>query len=195
MIVLVNEIDCRGLACPQPVILTKKALEGIAAGEVVTVVDNEAARDNLIRMAKNFAYEVDVETEGKDYKVRIMKNESLPTQLESVEDVVVLVTKDVLGSGDSILGNILIKSFFYSLNENDTVSQTLIFLNSGVKLTCSGSEVLEHLMALEKRGCEILSCGTCLDYYNLKEKLCVGTITNMYHIVQLLTKTQKVISL
>jgi selenium metabolism protein YedF len=195
VIVLVSEIDCRGLACPQPVILTKKALEGIAAGEVVTVVDNEAARDNLIRMARNFAYDVDVETEGNDYKVRIMKNESLPTQLESVEDVVILVTKDVLGSGDSILGNILIKSFFYSLNENDTVSQTLIFLNSGVKLTCSGSEVLEHLLALEKRGCEILSCGTCLDYYNLKEKLCVGTITNMYQIVQLLTKTQKVISL
>jgi len=101
----------------------------------------------------------------------------------------------VLGRGDDTLGNVLIKSFFYTLNENDVVGKTLIFLNSGVKLTCSGSEVLEHLMSLEKRGTEILSCGTCLDFYGLKEKLCVGKITNMYHILELLIKAPKVIHL
>jgi selenium metabolism protein YedF len=193
---LVNEIDCRGLPCPQPVVLTKRVLDQIAEGETVTIVDNEIARDNLIRLARNYAYDVDVEQTGNDYRVRITKSESiLPTQLEPVEDIVIMVTGSVLGRGDDTLGNVLIKSFFYTLNENDVVGKTLIFLNSGVKLTCSGSEVLEHLMSLEKRGTEILSCGTCLDFYGLKEKLCVGKITNMYHILELLIKAPKVIHL
>jgi len=192
---LVHEIDCRGLPCPQPVVLTKRLLDQMLEGEIVTIVDNQAARDNLIRLAKNFAYDVDVEQAGNDFRVRISKTESMPTQLEAVEDIVIMVTSNVLGHGDDTLGNVLIKSFFYSLNENDVIGKTLIFLNSGVKLTCSGSEVLENLMALDKRGTEVLSCGTCLDFYGLKEKLCVGKITNMYHILELLIKAQKVITL
>jgi len=100
-----------------------------------------------------------------------------------------------MGRGSSELGESLIKSFFYALVESENIPQTLIFINSGVMLTCENSPVLEHLMTVEKRGVEILSCGTCLDYYKVKEKLCVGRITNMYTILDKMNQADKVISL
>jgi selenium metabolism protein YedF len=83
----------------------------------------------------------------------------------------------------------------FSLVENEVMPRTIVFVNSGVKLACEGSKVLEHLMIMEKKGVEILSCGTCLDYYKLKEKLCVGQVTNMYTILEKMTNSNKVISI
>ncbi|NPV26772.1 MAG: sulfurtransferase-like selenium metabolism protein YedF [Firmicutes bacterium] len=191
---MINQVDARGLACPQPVIMTKKALEEIAEGLVVTIVDNEVARDNVIKLAQNLAYGVDVEQRDQDYYIRISKGQTYTTQLLQTEDIVLVITGNTLGKGDDELGAVLMKSLIYTLTESDVLYKTIIFLNSGVKLTCAGSPVLEHLMALEKAGTEILSCGTCLDFFNLKDKLCVGSVTNMYTITEHLTKAQKVIN-
>lgn len=193
---MINQIDARGLSCPQPVIMTKKALDQIATGEIITIVDNESAKENIITLAENSNYGVGVEKRDKDYYIRITKkeidsfNEELPSG-----NIVILVSSSTMGKGDDELGKILMKSFLYALAENEEKPKYLIFVNSGVLLTSEGSESLEHLMALEKQGVEILSCGTCLDYYQLKEKLCVGQVSNMYTIVENMHKADKVINL
>lgn len=83
--------------------------------------------------------------------------------------LVITVTSDKFGTGDDKLGSVLMKSYFYALSEADRIPADLIFVNSGVKLTTEGSDVIDSIKKLEERGVNVLSCGTCLDFYNLKE--------------------------
>jgi selenium metabolism protein YedF len=106
-----------------------------------------------------------------------------------------VVSTDKLGEGNDDLGTILMKGYLYTLSENDIIPKELIFLNGGVKLTVKESEVLESLKTLEKRGVKILSCGTCLDFYGIKEELAIGEISNMYTIVESMNTSSKVIKL
>lgn len=193
---MINQIDARGLTCPQPVIMAKKALEQIATGEIIAIVDNETAKENIITLAENSNLGVGVEKRDKDYYIRITKK-AIDSYNEEISsgNIVILVSSSTMGKGDEELGKILMKSFLYALVENEEKPRYLIFINSGVFLTSEGSESLEHLMALEKQGVEILSCGTCLDFYQLKEKLCVGQVSNMYTIVENMQKADKVINL
>lgn len=189
-------VDARGLPCPQPVIHTKKVLETLKdSGEVITIVDNEVARDNVIKLARSLECAVEVEQRGTDYYIHIRK-EGLPaTQICMVPGQVIMITADSLGRGAQELGEVLMRNFLYTLAEGEVVPRRLLFINSGVKLCCEGSPALASLLTLEGRGVEILACGTCLDYYQLKEKLCVGSVTNMYTIVEHLMAAEKVITL
>lgn len=189
-------VDARGLPCPQPVIHTKKALEALREpGEVITIVDNEVARDNVVKLARSLECAVEVEQRGTDYYIHIRK-EGLPaTQICMVPGQVIMITADSLGRGAPELGEVLMRNFLYTLAEGEVVPQRLLFINSGVKLCCEGSPALASLLTMEGRGVEILVCGTCLDYYQLKEKLCVGAVTNMYTIVEHLMAAEKVITL
>jgi len=187
-----DHIDARGLSCPQPVILTKKALE--AGDSVITVVDNEAALENVSRLAQGLGYNVEVEQQGKDYHIHIEKTATRREQIEFNHGVI-LITGQYLGRGDDALGKILMKSFLYTLAQMKDTVTTLIFINSGVALTSQGSEVLDHLLELEQSGIEILSCGTCLDFYNLKNKLMVGQVSNMYSILERISAADKVITI
>jgi len=119
----------------------------------------------------------------------VMKCEST---LES-QTYVVVVTTDTFGQGDSTLGKLLMKNYIYALKELDNKPSSIIFLNRGVFLTTEGSEVINDLKELEKIGVEIISCGTCLDYYNLKEKLQVGSVGNMYTIAEKMSKSRAVV--
>lgn len=192
-----NQLDVRGMECPQPVILTKKELKKTDVTAVVTIVDNEVARDNVIRFAKNANYEVEVEQKDENYYIRICKRMTpeMETTLQTSSELVYVILGDKLGRGEDELGNVLMRSFFYSLAESEIKPGTLVFMNSGVNLVSEGSAVLSELMALEKNGTEILACGTCLDYYKLKEKLCVGSVSNMYAILERLNTATKVITL
>lgn len=189
-------VDARGLACPIPVINTKRALEVISEGIVTTIVDNEEARDNVVTLANGMGCEVEIQQKGNEFHIGISKKSgTIPVPQSEAENIVIFVSSSELGRGSAELGEILINSFMYTLVESDTPPQTMVFVNSGVKLTAENSPVLEHLITLNQRGVEILSCGTCLDYFNLKEKLCVGNISNMYTIYEKLGRAQKVISL
>lgn len=189
-------VDARGLTCPQPVLKTKKLLDYLEPEtELVTIVDNEAARDNVLKLAHNLACETRVKEQGGEYFIHIRKQSLAATQLDIHQGQVLMVTTASLGQGPEELGNILMRSFFYSLSENDVLPRFLLFLNSGVQLCCQGSAVLERMLALEQRGVEIMVCGSCLDYYNLKDKLCVGNITNMYTIIEHLLAAEKAITL
>lgn len=199
-----KKLDCRGLACPKPVIMTKKELEAMKSGELEVVVDNVAARENVSKFANNLGLEYGVKESENLYYITIKKSEDASSNTCTIMDientslkknVVILVTNDKMGLGDDKLGAALMKSYIYALTENDIKPQAMLFLNAGVKLTVQDSEVLESLQTLEKQGVEILSCGTCLDFYELKEKLAIGSVTNMYTIAEKMNSASNTIKL
>lgn len=191
-----RKIDARGVKCPQPVIMTKKALEEIEEGQIISIVDNITAKENVSRLASsmNLEYAID-EKDGCYYisinKIKDNKNENMNNE---ADNIVIVIASNKLGSGDNELGEVLMKSYTYALTEVSPVPKTIIFLNSGVKLTTEGSAVLDNIEKLQQAGVEIISCGTCLDFYGLKEKLMVGIVGNMYSIVEKMHNATKVIN-
>ena len=189
-------VDARGQSCPMPVINTKKVLDLLREGSVTTIVDNDAAKENVIALANSFGCGIEVQEKGKEYYIHITKKEtSMHAESHPSGNTVILISGQELGRGSEELGTVLMKSFMFTLFESEEIPSALIFINGGVFLACENSAVLEHLMNLEKRGVEILSCGTCLDYYKIKEKLCVGKVSNMYTILEKMNKADKVITL
>ena len=181
----IMEINCKGLLCPQPVINTKKYFDTVEDGRAVVIVDNDIAKQNIVKFAKGSGYEYTIVDKKDEYRIEIVKRDTInKEELHEKKILTILVGTNSLGRGSDELGMILIKSYFYALSESNDIPKTLIFLNSGVKLTSEGSEVIEYLKTIEEKGCEIISCGTCLDFYNLKDKLLIGEISNMYTIIE-----------
>jgi len=200
-------VDARGKACPTPVIMTKKAVESAPGKTVTVIVDNEVAKENVSKFAASISYDVAVESREGLYYLTLTPpgGTTQPVTMENQPDVmkcestlesqtyVVVVTTDAFGQGDSTLGKLLMKNYIYALKELDNKPSSIIFLNRGVFLTTEGSEVINDLKELEKIGVEVISCGTCLDYYNLKEKLQVGSVGNMYTIAEKMSKNRAVV--
>ena len=192
------KIDARGDACPLPVVKAKKAIAELkGAGEVEILVDNEIAVQNLTKMAQQKGYQSSSEKLGpQEYRVRFtIKDVPAASASEpAVEpevctpdartDTVVVISSDKMGEGAEELGKTLLKAFVFSLTQQDTLPKTILFYNGGAHLTCEDSPMLEDLKALEAEGVEILTCGTCLNFYGLTEKLAVGGVTNMYVIAE-----------
>ena len=180
-------VDARGLACPQPVVLTKKALA--EADQVTTIVDNPTSKENVSRLAKKEGCEIQVEEKEEGVFLHLTKTvskEEAPPSVPTAGPTVVVVGEDSMGRGSGELGGILVRSLMHTLNEVEPRPDKLIFFNSGVKLTVEGSDVLEDLRTLEQGGAEILVCGTCLDYFKIKDKVAVGEVSNMYTIAETL---------
>lgn len=235
-------IDALGDVCPIPVVKAKNALKELnGTGEVVILVDNEIAVQNLWKMAVQKGYECSSSRKSEwEYEVHIVvKNPAggntmpvesaggntadrsrVPEECVSgnsvngesgisaggeifancapcggavAEDVtsrkrrVVAIGSNQMGSGSEKLGKTLMKGFLYALARQEELPVCILFYNSGAYLTCEGSDSLEDLRMLYEEGTEILTCGTCLDYYELKEKLSVGGVTNMYAIAEIMT--------
>lgn len=178
-----KKIDARGLDCPRPVILIKKTMEEV--DEASILVDNEVARDNVKRFGQNAGCKVTI-VENDNVTELFLKKESDKEVVRLDGEVVVLIKSSLFGEGDPKLGNVLMKSFMVSLLESDKKVKALIFMNSGVELTTRNLEIVEVLKVFEEKGSVIYSCGTCLDFYGLKEELKIGLITNMYSSVELL---------
>ena len=184
-----KEIDARGLACPKPVILTKKELDSRKEGIIITIVDNEIAKENISKLANSMGYKFEVnQSEDKEYYISIYKGQGNIDEVNykktDLKDMTIAISSELMGSGDDKLGRILMKSFIYTVSETAPYPSTIVFYNGGVKLTCEDSPVLDDLISLEEEGVELISCGTCLDYLGLKEKLKVGSISNMYTIYE-----------
>ena len=195
-------VDNRGLNCPQPVINTKKALDQLLEGTVISITDNAVARENVLKFARSQGCVAESTEEGGIYKITITKgskgnspeqqNNPMPEQDTTSGPTLYLIGSDEMGGGASQLGQALMKTFIYSLAESPQTGAELVFLNSGVRLACLESPVLESLKRLEEKCWRIQSCGTCLDFYGLKEQLAIGEITNMYTIVELMEKCRVV---
>ena len=195
------EVNGMGHACPIPVIMTKKAIRENKNNENILVkVDNEIATQNLSKMASQLGIKTEVtKINEKDYSVlfnmegctecKIMPDplsvsEGLPAVNGS--DYAVIINSDKMGTGDEEFGKTLLEGFVYALAEQDVLPKFVVCYNSGVKLTTENEKTINDLKALEANGCEVLSCGLCLDFYGLKEKVRIGSITNMYRIAEIM---------
>ena len=194
------EIDAKGLACPQPVVLTRNALAEIENGAVIVCVGNETARDNVQRMAENEGCAVMVEGEGSDgFKLNITKinfskvTRELSTGKKSIEGpLVYLFESDYIGRSRE-LGKVLVNGFLNAITSLPKRESRIIFISNGVKLSTKGSYVLDTLSKLKESGFEMLICGTCLDFFKIRDKVQIGTISNALEIMETLTNADKVI--
>lgn len=196
-------VNAMGDNCPIPVIKTKKAMQGITGAEVIEVlVDNEIAVQNVTKMASGTGGVVTSEKLGeKEFKVTIQMNGAVVTEREEEaactpdrkDNAVVVISSDRMGAGNDDLGKVLIKGFIFAVTQLDTLPKTMLFYNGGATLTAEGSDCLEDLKSLEAQGVEILTCGTCLNYYELTDRLAVGSVTNMYTIVEKMADADKII--
>lgn len=200
-------VNAIGDVCPIPVIKTKKAMEQPGVNELTVIVDNDIALNNVKKMAVNLGADVTVErVEEKEIHLLIKKNNKNKSKEEKVvqEDtkvikqektskVVVAISSQKMGDGDEQLGQVLMKGFIFALSQLEELPQTILFYNGGAHLTTKDSDSLEDLKLMEEQGVEILTCGTCLDFYGKKDQLEVGSITNMYTIVETLAKADKII--
>jgi selenium metabolism protein YedF len=193
---MTKTVDARNLSCPQPVVLTKQALA--EADEVITIVDNEAARDNVSRLGRSEGCEVNIEAKRDGIYLTLKKAGAAPAEegLEAATGTVILIGSDILGRGDNRqLGSLLIQSFLHTLNGLRFKPETIIFMNNGVKLVTNDSPVLGELRQLENQGIEILACGTCLSRLGLSDRVATGQVSNMYTIADTLLRAEKTISL
>jgi selenium metabolism protein YedF len=191
-------VDCRGLACPEPVTVTKEALDQLQEGELIVVVNNTVSLNNVERFARSQGCSVEIKEVDKDYHVYIRKGGRKDEKAEiqpgkGKEKIVVYINSNLLGIGEETLGAVLMRTFLKTLLDLPVKPYRLIFINTGVRLTSEGSEALTTLRALSETGVEILSCGTCLDFYRLTEKLKVGVISNMFDIAQTLFEADRLI--
>jgi len=196
-------VDAMGQQCPVPVVMATKALKEVKeAGTVAVHVDNEVAVQNLLRLANSQKLEVKSEAvEENHYVVTMAVNAPLAVEnapeptccVPAADGSVVVVGAATMGEGSEELGKTLIKGFLYAVTQLENLPKAILFYNGGVALTCEGSASLEDLKQMEAQGVAIKSCGTCLDFYGLKEKLAVGTVTNMYDIVETMDKAVRVI--
>ncbi|WP_428222945.1 sulfurtransferase-like selenium metabolism protein YedF, partial [Flintibacter sp.] len=185
--------------------LALHALAELKEGENLEVwVDNDAAVENLKRMAAQKGRAASVQKESDFWRVFIGEGAQDAPQNAAQPgcgctvmgaDAVVAIGSDTMGRGSEELGHALLKSFLYALAQLETPPRTMLFFNGGAKWTVEGSPSLEDLRELENRGTEVLTCGTCLDYYGLKEKLAVGSVTNMYRIAEILTQADRLVNL
>lgn len=196
------EIDCRGLACPAPVLQTKKTIEKNHPNIVKVVVDNEASKQNVSRFMESQNLEVSVRQEGNEFHITGKRQEGTARKAPLAEKpdtekkkIMVMIASDRMGDGDDGLGRKLMTSFVKTLNEMGDELWRLVFVNNGVKLTIEGSETLQVLKDYEAGGLHILVCGTCLTHFDLLDRKQVGQTTNMLDIVTAMQLADKVINI
>lgn len=201
----IQPLDCKGLACPQPVLQTKDALERLAAGaSILVIVDNEAAYGNVSRFVQSQGHTVKGEALGGDlYHLQITKGQGNATpgtapeivcdDLPDQRTTVVYIAADTMGRGDEILGRKLMKVYLDTLSHFVKEISHVIFVNSGVTLAVHGSPALDHVRDLENMGVAVLSCGACLDHFGIKDQLAVGIVSNMYAILEVKLRAGRIL--
>jgi len=190
-------IDCMGMACPLPVINAKKAIEAFTGdGTLHIKVDNETAVQNLTRLGEHNGFKVTSTQDGDKAftvtmavvagaaKATAVPAEALSCQTPARGGRVVVLSTDPMGTGDEKLGRKLMKAFIFALTSQDETPDKVICYNTGARLTTVDADTIRDLRALEAAGAIIMTCGTCLDFYGLKQQLQVGIVSNMYDIVE-----------
>jgi len=209
------ELNCLGESCPIPVIKTKKALNEIGENGVVSVlVDNIEAIENIEKMITDSGYPYTKGGSSGNYFITVTKGSGKPesnkkadnagTETEDLHESLVrgaggascaiIISSDKMGHGSDELGAALLKTFFYTLTESETLPKSIIFYNSGVKITAGDSGSADVINTLFEMGVDILSCGACLKYYGLTDSLKAGRISNMYEIVEIMLNADKIIT-
>lgn len=181
-------LDLKGKTCPVPVIETKRFIESEAVERVQVLVDNDVSRENVTRFLESRGYKVVVERQDYGFCLTAQHMGTVFEEVAEAKKIAVLIGSETMGRGDDELGTVLMRSFLHTLKELDPLPWKLIFVNGGVRLTSEGSDYLSVLQELVELGIDVVSCGTCLDFFHLKDKLRVGGVTNMYEIVSSLAE-------
>jgi selenium metabolism protein YedF len=190
-------IDARGETCPVPVILLKKALAEANGEDIREIVDNDLSKQNLEKMLTELGHPFETVEENGAYIVQVNLSGEIGKAAPETpkQDSLLVLSADQMGRGDDELGHTLIKNFLYALTESDNLPQKIVLYNTGVKLACEGHEAAESLKKLAEKGVQVFACGLCLNYFGLAEKLQVGSISNMYAIIQIKLAAAKIIQL
>ncbi|MBO0469563.1 sulfurtransferase-like selenium metabolism protein YedF [Enterococcus sp. DIV0242_7C1] len=194
-----NKINALGKPCPIPVIEAKKAIREIQAegGSIEILVDNEVAVKNIEKMVHGLKLKAKIKQVNEaewTVQIAVPKKQIQADSEQPDQELVIAFGRKTMGEGDPDLGEILLKNFIYSLTELETPPEHLLFFNSGAYLTNKGSNALKDLHRLEEKGTQISTCGACLDFYQIKESLAIGEITNMYGITEVMAQAKKVIN-
>ncbi|MGL4606922.1 MAG: sulfurtransferase-like selenium metabolism protein YedF [Eubacteriaceae bacterium] len=196
-------IDAIGKNCPIPVIMAKKEIDNKERNFSI-LVDNFVATENLKKLGQNNGYHVKIENKEPPYTLHFSKDPLFSSTLEDPLTTEVsqkpshwalFLGKDLIGEGDSALGESLMKMYFYTLTQSENIPEAILLMNNGVKLATINEQVIEHLKVLEEKGSQILVCGACLDFYQLSSQLKVGRVSNMFSINEVMVKVSKVITL
>jgi selenium metabolism protein YedF len=198
---MMKQLDCKGLACPQPVLKTKGIIESHPEEtEFAVTLDNAASAQNVLRFFESQGFAATLAEKNGEFIVhgtrsgkRLARPVPAPSET-SGQRTLIFVTSDRLGSGDDVLGAGLMFNFISTLNEMGETLWRIIFVNSGVKLAIGGAKTLPALQHLEAQGVSMLVCGTCLNHFNLLEQKSVGETTNMLDVVTSLHLADKVIT-
>ncbi|MFW5774775.1 MAG: sulfurtransferase-like selenium metabolism protein YedF [Chitinivibrionales bacterium] len=195
-------VDARGEVCPKPLIMTKKALNQLAVNETMVVqIDNETSKQNVERFLKDNHMDAQVRHKEGFFELLVTKRKQQLSHPDAAayctpeprKPHVVAVSSDTMGSGDHDLGEILIKAFINTLHEVEPLPGAIVFYNRGIFLALENSPVIDSLHYLHNKGVEILVCGTCADYFDKKSSVKVGVISNMYTILETLTRAGHVV--
>jgi len=192
-----EKLDCCGQQCPQPVIQVRQQMLSKPDAVLQVLVDDQACKENVSRLAKTLGYKIKVENVGNAIQLELtpgQKPAAVATQPKTGPSII-FIGSDQMGHGDPELGQILMKNFIFTLLESDTTPSAMYFVNNGVKLTIGGSEVIEPLAELANRGVDIASCGLCLEFFGVKEALAVGRVSNMLELVNALQGAGNIVRL
>jgi selenium metabolism protein YedF len=199
----IKTVDARGLSCPQPVVLAKQAIENHE--QVNVIVDNETALENVKRLGTKLGCDVKVEKKNNcTYEINLTRKADMAGTKEEFVPAcdaapaasgpfVIVISADTMGRGNDELGSVLIRAFLHTVAEQAGTPDVIIFYNAGVKLTVQGSDVLDDLKQLESKGVQLLVCGTCLNYFEIKDKLAAGIVSNMYDIVETMSRAGRLL--
>ena len=191
-------LDCRGQQCPQPVVQTRQLMLAQPANILKILVDDDVARDNIARLAKSLGYTASIAQTDATFEISLTPGEAPVKAADSGSSsgpTILFIASDQMGNGDEKLGQILMKNFIFTLIESETTPDAIYFVNSGVKLTVGGSDVIEALENLANHGVDVASCGLCLEFFRVKEALVVGRVSNMLELVNALVGAGNIIRL
>lgn len=195
-----NTIDCRGMLCPRPVLETRKQLLASPDSALTVLVSNDIAQANVSRLAAKEGFSVQVTTDGGDITLLLTPTAHICDTTEEAApsahisgDTIVYIASNCMGKGSDELGEVLMRNFIFTLAQCQEHPSTILFVNSGVKLTCTGSAVLEALQLLADAGVTICSCGLCLEFFSLQQHLQIGQISNMLETVEAMQQAGRII--
>jgi len=191
-------LDCRGQQCPQPVVQARQLMLEKADQPFCVLVDDTTSKENVTRLANKLGYSVSTTEDQGIFRLKMVPVGNVATEPDTVSTTgptIIYIGSDEMGNGDQKLGQILMKNFIFTLTEGDVQPDAIYFVNTGVRLTVGGSDVLEPLEKLASNGVDIASCGLCLEYFDFKGSLAVGRISNMLELVNALEGAGNIIRL
>ncbi|MCK5913858.1 MAG: sulfurtransferase-like selenium metabolism protein YedF [Desulfuromusa sp.] len=195
------KLDYSQHQCPYPVVETRKQMLAKPGQILAVLVGDRSGRDNVSRLATKMGYQTIIEAAGKGFNLTLSPAELTESETQEQPQTstdfsgktVIYCGSDRMGTGDDEFGRILMRNFLTTLLEMDPLPDIILFVNSGINLTTTGSEILEALKILDSRGVDLASCGLCLDFYQKMEQLEVGRTTNMFEMAEVQCQAVRVI--